>query len=429
MGAMNRRKVVQQRAIQIEENSLKTSHAGTLVSPGRQNTENFGILILVSATTTEPMPAAPEVISAHAHTRKDGDWLVVDLSGAWRVTEIRPGWLELIGKQKPARVRVLADRVESWDSSLLLLIREAKQWCAAHGAQFDDAALPEKLRALLAQWQSAREVPPAPDRRPGLLTAIGLAVTHLWKRSKEIAAFVGETTLSAISVSKHPHKFRWRDCLIEMQQCGAFALPIVGLINFLVGVTLAYTGALVLRQFGGDIWVADLVGLSMVREMGAMMTGIVVAGRTGAAFAAQIGNMKANEEIDALETLGLRPVEFLVLPRILALALMMPILALYGNALGIFGGLVVARAVLEIQPTAYWVELLTIVDMSDISTGIIKAGTFGVIVGLTGCLRGLQADRSAAGVGKAATSAVVTAILLIIVADSLYAVIFDILGW
>jgi phospholipid/cholesterol/gamma-HCH transport system permease protein len=214
-----------------------------------------------------------------------------------------------------------------------------------------------------------------------------------------------------------------------MQQCGAFALPIVGLINFLVGVTLAYTGALVLRQFGGDIWVADLVGLSMVREMGAMMTGIVVAGRTGAAFAAQIGNMKANEEIDALETLGLRPVEFLVLPRILALALMMPILALYGNALGIFGGLVVARAVLEIQPTAYWVELLTIVDMSDISTGIIKAGTFGVIVGLTGCLRGLQADRSAAGVGKAATSAVVTAILLIIVADSLYAVIFDILGW
>jgi phospholipid/cholesterol/gamma-HCH transport system permease protein len=213
-----------------------------------------------------------------------------------------------------------------------------------------------------------------------------------------------------------------------MQQCGAMALPIVSLISFLVGVTLAYTGALVLRQYGGDIYVADLIGLAMVREMGAMMTGVVLAGRTGAAFAATLGNMKANEEIDALETLGLSTVDFLVLPRLLALAVMMPLLALYANALGIVGGMIVSLKVLSIPPTAYWVEMLTIVDMSDIFVGVIKAMAFGFIVGLAGCLRGIEAERSAAGVGRAATSAVVTAILLIIVADAIFAVVFDILG-
>jgi phospholipid/cholesterol/gamma-HCH transport system permease protein len=206
------------------------------------------------------------------------------------------------------------------------------------------------------------------------------------------------------------------------------ALPIVSLISFLVGVTLAYIGAIVLRQYGGDIYVADLVGLAMVREMGALMTGIVLAGRTGAAYAATLGNMKANEEIDALETLGIPAIDFLVLPRLLALFVMMPLLTLYANALGIVGGMAVASGVLSIPPTAYWVEMLTIVDVSDLMTGIIKGGTFGLIIGLSGCLRGMEADRSAAGVGRAATSAVVTAILLIIVANAFYAVAFDILG-
>jgi phospholipid/cholesterol/gamma-HCH transport system permease protein len=213
-----------------------------------------------------------------------------------------------------------------------------------------------------------------------------------------------------------------------MQQCGAMALPIVSLISFLVGVTLAYTGALVLRQYGGDIYVADLIGMAMVREMGAMMTAVVLAGRTGAAFAATLGNMKANEEIDALETLGIPAVNFLVLPRLLALGIMMPLLALYANALGILGGMAVSKTVLAIPPTAYWVEMLTIVGLGDVSVGVIKAIAFGLIVGLSGCLRGLQAERSAAGVGRAATSAVVTAILLIIVADAVFAVLFNVVG-
>jgi phospholipid/cholesterol/gamma-HCH transport system permease protein len=224
--------------------------------------------------------------------------------------------------------------------------------------------------------------------------------------------------------------FRWRDCFAEMQQCGAMALPIVGLISFLVGVTLAYTGSLVVRQYGGDIWIADMVGLAVVREMGPMMAAIVLAGRTGAAFAATLGNMKANEEIDALSTLGVSPIDFLVMPRIVALFCMMPFLALYSDGMGILGGMAIAAAPpLNIPVNLYWAEMQTIVDLSDINTGVIKAACFGLLIGLAGCWRGLQADRSAAGVGQAATAAVVTSILLIIVADSLFAVAFDILGW
>ncbi len=375
------------------------------------------------------MPTATDAPSAHADVREHGDELVVVLGGRWRITEPHPDWETLVGKRRPKRVRLDAGVVAGWDSSLLLFWRQARRWCEQQGAVLHEETLPPQARALMAQFADARVKEAAGDRAPGLFTAVGLATAELKQKTKDIAHFVGECTLGAISLAKRPHKFRWADCLAEMQQCGALALPIVGLINFLVGVTLAYTGAIVLRQYGGDIYVADLVGLSMVREMGAMMTGIVVSGRTGAAFAAHLGNMKANEEIDAIETLGLRPVEFLVLPRIVALAIMVPLLAMYANALGILGGMAIAKAVLSISPVAYWVEMLTIVDMSDVMTGMIKAATFGLIVGLAGCLRGLQAERTAAGVGRAATSAVVTSILLIIVADTLYASVFNILGW
>jgi len=375
------------------------------------------------------MSTASEVIPAHAHAREDGDVLVVELGGTWRITEAQPDWRAIVGRRQPKSVRLETSELLSWDSSLLLLCTNARRWCEEKRVSLNEQALPTQARVLLDQLVAAKMKEHVGDRSPGLFTAVGLCVAELKQKTKDIASFVGECTLSAISVGKRPHKFRWMDCLAEMQQCGALALPIVGLINFLVGVTLAYTGAIVLRQYGGDIYVADLVGLSMVREMGAMMTGIVVAGRTGAAFAAQLGNMKANEEIDAIETLGLRPVEFLVLPRIIALAVMMPLLALYANALGILGGMTIAKVILAISPVAYWVEMLTIVDMSDVMTGVIKATTFGLIVGLAGCLRGLQAERNASGVGRAATSAVVTSILLIIIADTLYASVFNILGW
>ncbi len=375
------------------------------------------------------MSASFESLSARAAVTAEADGLTVAVSGTWQITAPRPSWEALRGTQNPRRVRLRADEVDKWDSALLLFLFEVQQWCRGSGAYCEVDGLPERIRLLLAQLAASHETSVPFDRSENFLTTVGLATQNALTQAKEISHFVGECTLGARRLAENPGKFRWRDCLAEMQQCGAMALPIVSLISFLVGVTLAYTGAIVLRLYGGDIYIADLIGLSMVREMGAVMTAVVLAGRTGAAFAATLGNMRANEEIDALEVVGIPVVQFLVLPRIFALAVMMPLLALYANALGMVGGMSVALGLLSIPPAAYWIEMMTIVDLSDMATGVIKAVAFGLIIGLAGCLRGLQAERSAAGVGRAATSAVVTALLFLVVADAIFAVAFNILGW
>ena len=389
----------------------------------------FGLATGGVTSEVDIMSASSETPGARASATAEGGTLTVALAGTWQITAPRPAWDELRGTWNPQRVRLQAGDVEKWDSALLLFLFEVQQWCRVNGAQCDLEALPEKVRALLAQLVASHETSVPFDRSENFLTTVGLATQNAVGQAKSIVAFVGECVLGTRRLAQNPAKFRWHDCVAEMQQCGAMALPIVSLISFLVGVTLAYTGAIVLRLYGGDIYIADLIGLSMVREMGAVMTAVVLAGRTGAAFAATLGNMRANEEIDALEVVGIPVVQFLVLPRIFALAVMMPLLALYANALGMLGGMSVALGLLSIPPSAYWVEMLTIVDLSDMATGIIKAVAFGFIIGLAGCLRGLQAERSAAGVGRAATSAVVTALLMLVVADAIFAVAFNILGW
>lgn len=359
----------------------------------------------------------------------ENDTGVVKIGGVWKITEKRPSWSAVAEGQGPLkRVRFEAREVEVWDSSLLLFLFEVQQWCLVSGVAFDGNTLPERLRELLMQLGSAQAKEKVVDRRENPLTMIGLATFDVLAKVKQISHFVGECTLAAVRLVKQPTRFRWRDCLGEMQHCGAMALPIVGLIGLLVGLTMAYTAAVLLREFGADIYVANFVGLVMVREMGPMMTGVILSGRTGAAFAATLGNMKAGEEVDAFETLGIRPVDFLVMPRMLAVTLMTPLLTLYANMLGIVGGLLVALAILKIPAAGYWVQLQTAVDLSDVVSGMIKAVVFGGIVGLSGCLRGLQSERSAIGVGHATTSAVVTSILLLIVADAIFAVVFNMLG-
>ena len=361
----------------------------------------------------------------------EGDALVVRIGGEWRITAKRPGWSAQVTEQKPGRLRLLAEDLGSWDSSLALFLREAGVWAETLGVPVESVGLPEgaiKLAALLS-LKPAKLVG-QPEAPHDLFSVVGLTTFALWGEVMDLSRLVGECTYSIGRFFRRQAQFRWRDCLYEMQQCGAMALPIVGLISYLVGVTLAYTGSIVVRQYGGDIWVADMVGLAVVREMGPMMAAVVLAGRTGAAFAATLGNMKANEEIDALSTLGVSPIDFLVMPRILALFCMMPFLALYSDCLGLLGGMTIAALPpLNIPPNLYWSETQTILSLSDINTGLIKAATFGLLIGLAGCWRGLQAERSAVGVGVAATRAVVTAVLLIIVTDSVYAVVFNILHW
>jgi phospholipid/cholesterol/gamma-HCH transport system permease protein len=380
------------------------------------------------ATGVGAMAASTETSGAQATARANGAALEVVIAGRWQITSPRPTWESVVGRERPMRVRLRADELEKWDTSLLLFLFEAQQWARVTGAYFDTEALPPKMRTLLAQLATSHETSVPFDRSESFLTSVGLATQDTVGKAREISRFVGECVLATVALVRRPGRFRWRDCIAEMQQCGPMAVPVVSVVSFLVGITLAYVGAIVLRMYGGDIFIADLIGLAMVREVGAVMTAVVLAGRTGAAFAATLGNMKTNEEIDALETLGISPIQFLVLPRMLALAVMMPLLTLYANALGILGGMAVAYGQLSISPAGYWSEMLTFVDLSDVASGAIKAIAFGVIVGLAGCLRGLQAERSAAGVGKAATSAVVTAILLMVVADAIFAVLFNVLG-
>lgn len=368
---------------------------------------------------------------ARADATLEGDVLVVRLGGNWQITDRWPEWEQVRAQHEPRRVRLVADGLDAWDSSLALFLNTARTWAEGAGVPVEREGLPvgaTELADLLAEQRPAPATPPRGI--PDLFTAVGVASAQLWAETKDLANLVGECAFSVGRFFRGQAQFRWRDCLHEMQQCSVMALPIIGLISFLVGVTMAYMGSLIVRQYGGDIWIADMVGVAMTREMGPLMMAIVLSGRTGAAFAATLGNMKANEEIDALETLGVSKIDFLVMPRMVALFLMMPFLALYANTLGILGGMTIAALPpLNIPPTLFYAEMQTIVDLSDINTGLIKAATFGLLIGLSGCLRGLQADRSAAGVGQAATRAVVTSILLIVVADSLYAVVFDILGW
>jgi len=376
------------------------------------------------------MPACPPT-AARADASLAGDTLTVRVGGDWRITEKHPDWADLLAGREPRSVVLSGPELGAWDSSLALFIRCVQLWSGKSGATLVLEQLPAGAVRLAGSLAREPLAPPAqPLGLPDLPTAVGTETVRLWRETKDFSQLVGECVFSMGRFFKAQAHFRWRDCFAEMQQCGAMALPIVGLISFLVGVTLAYTGSLVVRQYGGDIWIADMVGLAVVREMGPMMAAIVLAGRTGAAFAATLGNMKANEEIDALSTLGVSPIDFLVMPRIVALFCMMPFLALYSDGMGILGGMAIAAAPpLNIPVNLYWAEMQTIVDLSDINTGVIKAATFGLLIGLAGCWRGLQADRSAAGVGRAATAAVVTGILLIIVADALFAVAFDILGW
>ena len=260
-----------------------------------------------------------------------------------------------------------------------------------------------------------------------LFDRVGRTSLQGTKEVREVLDFIGVCTLAFFRVLTKRHRFQWQETWFILQQCGANALPIVTLISFLVGMIMAYVGSVQLQQFGATLFIANLVGLAMVREMGAMMTGVIMCGRTGAAFAAQLGTMKVSEEIAALQTLDVCPIEFLVIPRIVALFLMMPLLTLYANFVGIVGGLVVAVG-MEVSVVQYIRQVAVAVDLYGFSTGLIKSTVFGVVVAVCGCLRGMQCGKDSAAVGAATTSAVVCGITSLIVVDALFAVLFNIIG-
>ena len=354
--------------------------------------------------------------------------LEIILAGRWCLDQALPSWEVLrpeLGKPGLRRLCFLTDRLEAWDTGLLAFLTEVLKFCARHDVAVDCHGLPAGVQHLLKMAFAAPEqtIDSRRQSEPGILSRLGVATLEFCRGFPEMLAFLGEITLSMGRLLTGRAQFRQSDFWLEVEEVGPRALVIVTVISFLVGLILAYLGADQLRLVGAQIYIADLVAIGMVREVGALMTGIIIAGRTGAAFAAQLGTMQVNEEIDAFRTLGV-----LVLPRILALVLMVPLLTLYASFVGMSAGLLVAYFIFDIGVFEYYTETLRALEIKHFMVGLSKGSVYGAMVAYAGCLRGMQCGRSAEAVGEAATSAVVTAILLITIMASLMTILYYRLG-
>jgi phospholipid/cholesterol/gamma-HCH transport system permease protein len=384
--------------------------------------------------TLEPPSAAADAARWRVEDPAADGTVRLRLAGSWRLQHRLPSaasvYDSLAAHREARRVVLDAEELSAWDSGLLTFLIKLRQLAAEAGLETDASRLPQGVQRLL---QLAAAVPEHAGGRRGVteenvLARIGNATRGYAAGGLDAIRFLGEASIAFARLLRGRARFRRRDLLAIVQEVGAQALPIVSLIAFLVGVILAFMGAIQLTQFGAQIYVADLVGIGMAREMAPMMVGIILAGRTGAAFAAQLGTMQVNEEIDALTTLGLSPIEFLVLPRLLALILMTPLLCLYADLMGILGGALIGVTVLDLPAVSWLQETQAAVRLTDFVGGLIKSAVYGAVVAVVGCLRGLQCGRSSAAVGLATTSAVVTSLVFIIVAMAILTVVYNVVG-
>jgi phospholipid/cholesterol/gamma-HCH transport system permease protein len=367
-------------------------------------------------------------------TRPENGALLIGLSGDWRIGHDLPN-ADGVRKEiesGPGLRTVSFDTsgITGWDSNLLTFMLKVAQWCAEKKIECRSEGLPEGAQRLLklASAVPERQGAKKESRREPFFSRVGSGALQFVASTGEIFAFLGGASVAFGKLLVGRASFRRSDLVLFLQQSGAQALGIVSLISLLVGLILAFIGALQLQAFGAQIYVADLVGIAMVRVMGAIMTGIIMAGRTGASYAAQLGTMQVNEEIDALQTLGVSPMEFLVLPRMLALILMMPLLCVYADVMGILGGLIVGVTMLDLNPIVYLNQTRASFTLTNLWIGLLYSAVFGVIIALSGCLRGMQCGRSASAVGEATTTAVVTGIITIIVATAIITVICSVIG-
>lgn len=353
---------------------------------------------------------------------------VLTLAGDWLRDGPAPEVPDLTGEQGWP-VRYDTAELGRFDSTLpAYLLSLLRSGLGNSGEKPNLEGLPENLKTLMELALAVPERSEAKSKAadPSELKKLGKRTLAVWNGLKSMSEFVGEAILSVGRYLAGRARFRRSDLWMTVQECGIEALPIVSLISFLIGLILAFVGNVQLTNFGANIFVADLVGIAMVREMGVVMTGIIMSGRTGAAFAAHLGSMKANEEIDALRTFGLNPFDFLVLPRLLALLLMLPVLTVYANVVGILGGMLVG-AMVGIPPVLYWNETLQAITLTTASLGVFKSFFFAAAIAISGCMQGMNAGNSSAAVGQATTRAVVVSITAIIILDSAFAAIFTVL--
>jgi phospholipid/cholesterol/gamma-HCH transport system permease protein len=363
-----------------------------------------------------------------ADTLSDGE-LRIRLFGKWVLASGARSLAEITRRledtPRPAKISFDARELGEWDNILIDFLSKLEGIAGERGVAVERSGLPGGVERLLALARAVPERKGArrTQQRPGLVTRVGAGSLNFFATTGDFVGFLGEAIIGVGRLIVGKARLRRSDLMLAIEDCGPGALPIVALISFLIGLILAFVGAIQLQQFGAAIFVANLVGIAMVREMGAMMTAILMSGRTGAAFAANLGTMQVSDEVSALQTLGIPPMEFLVLPRIVALSLMMPLLTVFANIVGMLGGMLIGGLMLDIAPITYYNQTSGAVGMNDWAVGLVKSVLFGAVVAIVGCWRGMRCQRSAAAVGSAATSAVVLCIVLIIVIDATATVI------
>ncbi|HSV17936.1 MAG TPA: MlaE family lipid ABC transporter permease subunit [Casimicrobiaceae bacterium] len=351
---------------------------------------------------------------------------VLALSGRLDASTIRDVWQQAIAvvmdRQVP-RVVVDAAGVDYCDGAGIALLIDLQRHRPAGEVSIQN--LKPRFEALLRQFDPARltrDLDPEPKRHSSI-EEIGVIAAGIARDTRDQVRFVGEASAALFEAVRHPGTVRWKDVWRICERVGADALPIVALISFLIGVILAFQSAIPMKRFGAEIFVADLIGLAMLRELGPLMTAILLAGRSGAAFAAEIGTMKVNQEVDALTTMGLDPVRFLVTTRVLAALFMTPLLTLFADLVSLLGGALTMQS-FAIPFVTFRHEVESIVDFSDFMAGFVKSFIFAVVIAGVGCLRGLQTAAGASAVGDSATRAVVSGIILLVIVDGVFAVLY-----
>jgi phospholipid/cholesterol/gamma-HCH transport system permease protein len=351
------------------------------------------------------------------------------LCGDWQLGDT-PDSAELCAAIAPDSIEVvlITNELGLWDSSLSIALLQLVRWCDNQNIPLATHKAPEGLQQLLKLAAGVPAYKPGNrDETAGFVNAINTSVKNQWYALCDTLGFVGDTAIALGKWFTGKAKTRRSDIVFFIDQAGPKALAIVTLISLLVGMILAYLGSVQLRQLGAQVYVADLVAIGMVREMGALMTAVIMAGRTGAAYAAQIGTMQVNDEIDALRVMGISSIEFLVLPRLLALIFVMPLLCIYADIIGMAGGAIIATS-MDVSITQYILQTRDAVDWLDITTGLIKSLFFGILIAIAGCQAGLHCGRDSNAVGMAATNAVVKAIVYLVVADAAFNILYDKLG-
>ncbi|MEA2755383.1 MAG: phospholipid/cholesterol/gamma-HCH transport system permease protein [Aliidongia sp.] len=384
------------------------------------------------AMTPAIVPPHPDAAASFAIAR-EGETLRMSLHGRWILAETRQldGALRALRTAGCREVEIDCGGLERLDTAGAWLLLRTKRALEATPATVMVTNVPESLRPLVETIERGCTAPPVgPFRRGGFvrfLDQIGGAVVEMGHWGLDLLEFFGRVANETVGTVLHPRRLRGAALIHQIEETGLNALPILGLLSFLIGVVFAFQGADQLRRFGAEVFTVNLLAVSILREIGGLMAAIIVAGRSGSAFTAQIGTMMVNEEIDALETLGMSSVEVLVLPRVVGLIVALPLLTFYANVMGLTGGAVISYFDLGITFPAFLRQLHGALHQGTFWVGLIKAPVFAFIIALVGCFEGLRVERNAGSVGRMTTQSVVASLFLVIIADAMFSILFDLL--